>query len=69
MEWMSDISTGIFDEVEDWVNPLVSNVPLHKAYLDYTHPPRTLEKLKSLTTFVSTGTNVNNAFMKMLLPS
>lgn len=45
--------TGILGEVDEWVEPLVSNSQLHSAYLNYIHPPQTLEKLNALTTFVS----------------
>ena len=47
------VHSGILGEVEDWVNPLLSNEQLRGAFLHYIHPPRTLEKLKALTAFVS----------------
>lgn len=49
---------GILGEVEDWVSPLVSNAPLQSAFLKYIQPSHTLEKLKALTTFVSSGTEL-----------
>ena len=36
----------------------MSNSQLHSAYLNYIHPPRTLEKLKCLTKFVSNTCNI-----------
>ena len=47
--------SGILGEVQEWVEPVVTNKPLRSAFLHYIQPPRTLEKLKALTAFVSTS--------------
>ena len=46
---------GIHGEVQNWVSPLQSNPKLQKAFLSYTKPPHTYEKLEDLSSYVSAG--------------
>jgi hypothetical protein len=44
---------GMREEAKIWVTPLVSNLNLKEAFLSYTKPPLTFEKLKALADYVS----------------
>ncbi len=43
---------GIYTEVQQWIKPVMSNKTLHSVFLEYTVPPRTVEKLNDLSQYV-----------------
>ena len=54
--WPCGLSlAGVIKEAEDWVEPLHSSEALRRAFIDFTAPPLTYQKLEKLSKYVSIG--------------
>ena len=50
---LTTLCSGIYEEAKKWVKPFVSNQKLKEAFMTYTKPPRTYERLNDLSAYVS----------------
>ena len=50
---VSAAHAGVLEEAKNWVAPLLSNTKLQEAFLTYTKPPHTYERLNELSSYVS----------------